>query len=45
MRRHLNSEVVWKSDRVHLSDLAVTVGYDENLLQAFSGHAETGKTV
>ena len=27
VRRHLNPEVVWKSDRVHLSGLAVTVGY------------------
>ena len=27
VRRHLNPEVVWKSDRVHLSGLAVIVGY------------------
>ncbi len=27
VRRHLNPEVVWKSDRVHLLGLAVRVGY------------------
>ena len=29
VRRHLNPEVVWKSDRVHLLGLAVTVGYTD----------------
>ena len=29
VRRHLNPEVVWKSDRVHLLGLAVRVGYTE----------------
>ena len=27
VRRHLNPEVAWKSDRVHLLGFAVTVGY------------------
>ena len=27
VRRHLNPEVVWKSDRVHLLGLAVKVGF------------------
>jgi len=29
VRRHINPEVVWKSDGVHLLDLAVTVGCTE----------------
>ena len=31
VRRHLNPEVVWKSDRVHRSGLAGTVGYTDCL--------------
>ena len=34
VRRHLNPEVVWKSDRVHLSGLAVTVGYTKNDMES-----------
>ena len=30
VRRHLNPEVVWKSDGVHLSGLAVIVGIIKN---------------
>ncbi len=32
VRRHLNPEVVWKSDSVHLLGLAVTVGYTDGRL-------------
>ena len=34
VRRHLNPEVVWKSDRVHLSGLAVTVGYAKSDMES-----------